>query len=101
MSVRTIYTCERCKKDQDTESDFYTVGILVQSGSEDFTNMGYGNKRCVDSGKQMQVCRTCLEAMGISPWQPEQKPQDTPPPSLEDLIREIVAATVTDMTGAT
>jgi len=100
MSVRTIYTCERCKTEQEDERTFHTVGILTEQGTHDLTQTAYGNSKRIVNDKQMQVCTPCLEAMGISRWVPEISVSATPPPSIEDLIVEIVRNHVTEMTGA-
>lgn len=82
MSIRTIYKCDRCAGEQDTPAQFWTVGVFAncQSNSRDF----------VSSEHKMHVCRPCLESLGIY-VRKQDMPTGVPPPTLEDLIREIVA----------
>lgn len=84
MSVKTIYICDKCQNEQPTAEQFWTVGVSANVHT-------YVGDHFVE-GKSMQVCRPCLESFGIYV---RQKPNDaTPPPApptVEELIREIVA----------
>ena len=90
MSVRTIYTCEKCGAEQAKPDQFWVVGIQAHC----INDRPYGQV------KQMQVCRLCLEAFGIYDNRPAEVQAVNPPPTLEDLIIEIVRNQVSEMTGA-
>lgn len=83
MSYKTIYTCDKCGKEQLTMDQFWTVGVSANCATYPATNFV--------TGKFLQVCRPCLESFGIHVQQrPANVPPAPEPPSLEDLIREIV-----------
>lgn len=83
MSVRAIYTCDKCKKEQDSDFQFWTVGVTA--------NHGVTPSNHFVAQKSLQVCRPCLEGFGIF-VQTRGKPDKSEPktPTLEELIMEIV-----------
>jgi len=79
MSITTIYKCDKCGNEQDNGKQFWHVGITI------FTQ--YISKY---TEQEIDVCRPCLESLGINV--PEEKAQTLPPPpTVEDLIREIIS----------
>jgi len=82
MSVTTIYKCDRCHGEQDTPVQFWNVGVVVTAWAGREYRKEYPDKT-------MDVCRSCCENMGLVMRLPKH-PELTPPPTLEDLIREIV-----------
>ena len=81
MSVRVIYTCDKCGNEQHTSEQFWTVGVTAipsLAASRQFV-----------PGKSMQVCRACLESFGIYVQVKTGEPP-APVPTIEDLILEIV-----------
>ncbi len=82
------YECDKCHAVQATDSQFWEVGIKCN-------HLNYTNNDFVDETFRMQVCRPCLEAFGIHV---QARKRDEvplpPPPTLEDLIRELVAREV-------
>jgi len=89
--VKTIYTCDKCGKTVDhPKEQMWTLGVVVREG---FHGSFYD---CKPGETDIQVCRPCLELLGIH-RSPDIKPGGIalpPPPSLEDLIREIVRGEV-------
>jgi len=85
LSIQTIYKCDRCGAEQSTAEQFWTVGVVARHGHDQ-------PNRWVTStdGKEMQVCRPCLEAMGIYTKKQMNQPDAPPIQTMEDLIREIV-----------
>jgi hypothetical protein len=82
MSVKTTYKCDKCGAEQDTDDQFWTVGI-------------YANCQCLSdnkvTGKSLQVCRLCLEELGIYAETKINKDlMPVPIPTVEDLIRTIM-----------
>lgn len=98
MSLKTLFTCDKCGTVQDMTKEFWSIGVVVKEGSMTTWSLPHPGKDSI-----MQVCRPCLELLGIY-RSPDIKPghiAPPPPPTLEDLIVEIVRNQVTDMTGAT
>ena len=79
MSITTIYKCDKCGNEQTTGEQFWTVHLSISC------------KYFSDSRqKEIEVCRPCLESFGI--LVPAEKAKTLPPPpTVEDLIREIIA----------
>ena len=85
MAIKTIYICEKCGHEQLTADQFWTVGIQANHhgyavGFYDFVE-----------GKKMQVCRPCLESFGIHVSKKVEQDTKPAPPTLEELIAEIIA----------
>lgn len=87
MTVITIYKCDKCGKEQNDNKQFWTVGVSARCGES--PSPGYLHSFV--SGKSMQVCRPCLESFGIHIQKKENEEVKVQPPTLEDLIRDIVA----------
>lgn len=83
MSVRTIYKCDKCSSETEKNEQFWTVGVTANAQlytSRDFV-----------TGFSMQVCRPCLESLGIHVRTKPADGQEAPPrPTLEEVILEIV-----------
>jgi len=87
MSVIVIYKCDKCDAEQKTQEEFWTVGV---------TALPYiGTTNTFVQGKSMQVCRPCLESFGIYVQKKQPHELVIPmPPTLEDLIVDLVQRTV-------
>lgn len=88
--ITTTYKCDKCGKELDSAGQLWHVGVSAQS---------INNKLIVGlfvEGKSMQVCRPCLESFGIFVQKRRDEPEPPSPPTIEDLIREIIA----EATGA-
>lgn len=81
MTVKTLYTCDKCGNVQETPKQFWTVRVIAN-------HIKYPSQAFVKD-KFIQVCRFCLESFGLCV---HTKPDEPPPkfPTLEELIREIV-----------
>jgi hypothetical protein len=82
MSVTTIYKCDKCGAVQNTDNQFWTIGVTAKS-----------RERTSDSfvqGKSMEVCRPCLESFGLFVSKKIEEAPEYNPPTLEELIREII-----------
>ena len=79
--TETKYICDRCKSEQLTGEQFWTVRVQV--------NTIHSAASAYDTGPSVQWCRACVENMGILP-----KHKDggmvSPLPTIEEMIREIV-----------
>lgn len=87
MSKKTIFTCDKCGHEQDTDNQFWTVSVGFVYGTG---TVGFGN-----GAKSLQVCRPCLEGFGLVPQTDVKKTSEAKTPSVEDLIREILGHFVT------
>ena len=79
--ITTIYKCDKCGNEQNNNNHFWTVGITAttsQSSSGTFPI------------KSMNVCRLCLESLGVYVTKKADEPLPAPP-TVEELIREIIA----------
>ena len=79
MSITTIYRCDKCGNEQTTRKKFWNVIILVSC--EYFTD---------SRQNQIEVCQSCFESFGIMVSE-EKKKTLPPPPTVENLIREIIS----------
>lgn len=87
MSVTTIYKCDKCGNEEKSSGDFWNVGISANP-------INYSHGSNIIQRLQIQICRQCLESFGIKV---HKKPNVAPgptPPTIEELITEIVAIEV-------
>ncbi len=89
MPVKNLYICDHCEKTQENEpKGMHFISIRVQESSP-----RYSSSFSKEMHKQLW-CRKCLVEVGIVDWkQPDATPPPTPP-TLEDMIIEIVENTV-------
>lgn len=78
--ITTIYKCDKCGNEQDTDEQFWTVGITARTKWHQDMDA---------TERSIQVCRPCLESFGIHVSQKKDKPLPAPP-TVEELIREII-----------
>ncbi len=88
MSITTIYKCDKCGAEQNTPNQFWTVGVVAKHGHDP-----YQWSDSFTDHKVMQVCRPCLESLGIFVNPREKAPENTPV-TIEALIREIINETI-------
>jgi hypothetical protein len=79
MTITTTYTCDRCAVNQTTDEQFWKIGVTYATLNSSFPQPTFA--------RRMHVCRICAEELGLVP--PATLPAP-PPPTLEDLIREII-----------
>lgn len=85
MTINTIFKCDKCGNEQNIPTQFWKVGITVMC--LEYSSPG-------QEVKHMHVCRHCLESFGI--YVKEKKPEAPPPPTIEDIIQEIVRNTINE-----
>ncbi len=78
--ITTKYKCDKCGSEQPAASQFYNVAVEVKEHGYSYPSKTAG----------CQWCRACAEAMHLLPVASNKPPLLTPPPTLEDLIQEIV-----------
>ena len=85
--ITTIYKCDKCGHEQETNDQMWNIGVSVSHHGSQIGR--YETPR----GKEMW-CRKCIEKLGLLPAHggKPQKPDEpkSAPPSLEDMVREIV-----------
>lgn len=90
MSIRTIYKCDKCGKEQETNNQFWFLKLIANCGESPAS--GYTHSTPVH---QMQVCRECLEAFGIHVTRKEIQPQ-VQYPTFEDIVYDMVHNIIQD-----
>ena len=85
MSTITNYKCDKCGNIQHTAEQFWTVGVKARTIAS--------QQQVYDSSfslPPMEVCRKCLESLGLYPTKKTVEAEGYAPPTLEELIIEIV-----------
>lgn len=85
MPVITKYVCDKCGATQDTDNQMWSVGVTVRANlSPTWT---YPDRRA-----NQLWCRSCTEKLGLLPTSDPVLANSIKenPPTLEDMIREIV-----------
>lgn len=83
--ITTIYKCDKCGSEQETDEQFWTVGVTAYCSGR---YSARGGEYDYVEGMHMQVCRLCLEGFGIYAQKKPHEPVSQP--TTEDLIREII-----------
>lgn len=88
MAIETAYVCDRCDHKQKTPAKMWKVGIVVN-------HIGHVQ---VSSPRSSQLwCDDCTNKFSLTPKPFSAFPDEGPkPPTLEDIIREIVFETVSE-----
>ena len=90
MTTKTTYTCDLCKKEQDTHEQFWSLSISVDH---------FPRKTHTYSSPNMhvEVCRECMGRLGfLSSYETtvEREKEGKVPPTtgekLEELVQEMV-----------
>lgn len=84
--ITTVYKCDKCGIVQETDPQFWEIGVIanwIGIGRSSYHTDSFVNKM------HMHVCRTCLEGFGIHIQKKPDQPE-VAPPTLEDVIRDIV-----------
>jgi hypothetical protein len=80
--IVTTYTCDKCGHLQENDEQMWDVEIACSHRPSTYTR-----RRVV---KKALWCRPCVVQYHLLPAAKEDKPAPTPPPTFEDMIREIV-----------
>ncbi len=88
MSIITIYKCDHCGDAKtNSDEDMHYVGILVKDMHPRYDR---------SSLHEQLWCRKCLVEVGIVDWIQHDATLPPTPPTLEDMIHEIVADAIAD-----
>ena len=92
MSMKTTYTCDLCKKEQDTYEQFWSLGISVDHFPRKTHNFS--------PNVHVEVCRACIERLGFlslyetiverEKKREEGKEPPTTAEKLEEIVQEMV-----------
>lgn len=89
MSVKIVRACDKCKSNVEEKQQLWKVGVEARCyngfAAPSLTNYDFVK------GMGMDVCRSCLEGFGIHAQSKDISPTSEKPPTLEELILEIVA----------
>ena len=58
--IKTTYICDRCKAEQANNEQFWSIGVWATHGGGSYSDSAQQHK------KSIQVCRPCLEALGVN-----------------------------------
>ena len=81
MAVITIYKCDKCGAEQSTNEQFWYLAVAYRC-----MHSNYGESKT----KGINVCRKCLESLGINASKAVRESSEYNPPTIEELIAEIV-----------
>jgi len=81
MSIVTNYVCDKCGNIAHDPNQFWTIGVTAKCQDRLYSNYVIA---------PMEVCRKCLESLGIFPSKETKAAPEYSPPTLEDLIIDIV-----------
>ena len=87
--ITTTYTCDRCKAEQTTKQQFWTVGVVAITRDRSLPDPRYAGYVEWAPVGSMQVCRPCLDALGVQMKREAVRPGTPPQPTLEEVIAEI------------
>lgn len=93
MASRTIYTCDRCSKEQSTHRQMWWVGAYISS-------CDYGNAEISRPTITQQWCRSCAVETGfiIIP-KPNKIVDPAPSTTLEQQLRLVIGAIALEEVG--
>lgn len=84
MSTTTIYTCDSCKTQEKARGELWTVRVYATH------SMGYRSDYDAPV-KEIDVCRPCLEKLGIHDHRKLAEKAAAPAPeTAEELVRRLV-----------
>ena len=81
--IKTTYICDRCNAEQATREQFWSIGVWA-SGSGSYDDRANIDKRSI------QVCRPCLEALGVHVQAVTKAAPAFVERTTEDILRELI-----------
>ena len=83
--IKTSYICDKCGAVQDSPEQFWTIGLVYSHQGATYLQYSTPKKK-----HTMQLCRRCLVDLGILIPANTDEPVSQSPPTLEELIRDII-----------
>lgn len=88
MPIVTTYICDKCKTPQETAEQMWNVAITCEAINQYMSQHHYPTKR-----QQTMWCRKCVDEMKVfTPL--VRADQLEQPPTIENIIQEIVRQTI-------
>lgn len=102
MTTTTLRKCDGCGTVVYDTGAFWTIGVVaVLNANPKVPFPQQFNRNQIGTGNNiklknhwMDLCSPCMEKRGMSPEQPDEPAKE--PPTLDDLLREIVREEVDD-----
>ncbi len=85
MGITTEYKCDRCEHTQEERTQMWEVEVMRRS-----LDSPSASASAARQPPKKLWCKKCMEELHILPCKQGQEEKLPPPPTLEDLIREII-----------
>ena len=85
--ISIIYKCDKCGAEQNTKNQFWELSVTT-------THLGSPFLETTKCTKPYQVCRKCLEHMGIYTQKSIKESTEFNPPTIEKLLKEVILRTI-------
>lgn len=89
-----LYKCDRCGREWAAGSkdapQLWTIGLRYSSGD----GVSQYSPTHPSAYKDRQWCRDCMDKLNIIIPVPKESAASTPPPTFEDMVREMIAEEV-------
>lgn len=82
--IKTICVCDRCAAEQETRNQFWTIGVWASHNGEAY------NESLKEHKRSIQVCRNCLEALGVNVTRETAAKANYVERTTEDILRELI-----------
>jgi hypothetical protein len=82
--ITTIYKCDCCGKEQDTQEQMWVLAVTVSESRTDYRGNHYTPVR-----KEQLWCRACIEKVKLLPTVKVQ-PEEVKELTIKELVRQIV-----------
>jgi ribosomal protein L40E len=92
--IEIKYICDKCEATQPTAQQMWMIRVQIGHHGGGYNQMPW-------SSKEEMWCRKCIEGLGLLPSfdQPAPESVPPPPPSFEDMVREIARDEITQSGG--
>jgi sulfur relay (sulfurtransferase) complex TusBCD TusD component (DsrE family) len=85
--IKTTYVCDRCAQEQGTTQQFWSIGVWaapLHGGGGGYSDYAQQHKLAI------QVCRPCLEALGVNVSPAAKGEQPASERTTEDILTELL-----------
>ena len=81
--IKTTYICDKCGGEQESREQFWSIGVWA-------SHTGGYSEGVQEHKKSIQVCRPCLESLGVHVLAETKKKPEYVERSTEDILRELI-----------
>lgn len=85
MAITTTFRCDRCGREHPTPEQFWHLAVSLWHHGR--TPLNPSNEAI----NKVDLCRECVEDFGLVPRAPERRDQPVAAPTVEDLLRQMIA----------